>query len=32
MDLEHIKEFTKDIIPLVGELINAPLGLIKNKK
>ena len=32
MDLKHIEAFTKDITPVVQELINAPLGLIKNNK
>ncbi|SFI93753.1 Peptidase family M28 [Myroides guanonis] len=32
MDLKHIEAFTKDIAPVVQELINAPLGLIKNNK
>lgn len=31
MDLEHIEVFTKNILPVVKELINAPSGLIKNK-
>lgn len=32
MDLKHIETFTKDISPMVQELINLPLGLIKNNK
>ena len=32
MDFEHIETFTKNIIPVVEESINAPSGLIKNKQ